>query len=78
MSSSIKKLVSRIANRTLVRDIACPECGAQPGQRCVGVRVERRTANHQARWDAYRDQQRIPTPEGQDEGIEQAIHQTNT
>lgn len=78
MSSSIKKLVSRIANRTLVRDIACPECGAQPGQRCVGVRVERRTANHQARWDAYRDQQRIPTPEGQDGGIEQAIHQTNT
>lgn len=56
MSPSIKKIVTRVANRALVRSIGCPECGAKPGQKCVGVRVKERTANHQPRWDAYRDQ----------------------
>lgn len=68
MSNSIKKITARIANRVLVRDIACPECGAAAGTKCQGVRHPR-TANHQARWDAYRN----PMKEGEDEGIAQAM-----
>lgn len=59
MTKSIKQIVSRIANRVLVRNVACPECGATPGTNCQGVRHPR-TANHQSRWDAYREQQNKP------------------
>lgn len=70
MSNSIKKITQRIANRVLVRDIACLECEAAAGTKCQGVRHPR-TANHQSRWDVFRAQSQV-TP-GKDEGIAQAM-----
>lgn len=52
MSNSVKKLVSRIAEKTMIRDTVCPRCGALRGLRCAGG------ASHQARWGAYKDQQK--------------------
>lgn len=48
---------NRIVQRLLVRSIACPKCGAVAGQKCIGVRVKARSASHQERWDAYREQE---------------------
>lgn len=52
-------LTSRRAVRQLVRAcVACPFCGAKPGQRCFTVRpsgaVYVRAASHMERWEAYR------------------------
>jgi hypothetical protein len=38
-------------SRQAARSVSCPECGAEPGERCQGVRRERQ-ANHQERVDA--------------------------
>lgn len=46
----------RIAQRQLVRSVACPKCGAAPGQKCIGVRVKKRAASHVERWGAYKEQ----------------------
>jgi hypothetical protein len=35
--------------RSLVRTVACPSCGAAPGERCVGSRGKLREANHAER-----------------------------
>jgi hypothetical protein len=35
--------------RTVVRGYACPHCGAQPGENCIGVREKVRESNHQER-----------------------------
>lgn len=59
MSSSIKKIVQRIARKTMVRSVACPKCGAKPGNNCVGLRTKcgvthkTRVADHQERWEAF-------------------------
>lgn len=48
------KLNARIM-RIKVRSMPCPYCGAAPGAKCTGVRGQKRTANHQERWDLYRE-----------------------
>ena len=37
------------------RRAVCPECGASPGQKCIGAREQARTGCHRGRWNAYRD-----------------------
>jgi hypothetical protein len=45
---------NRIAQRQLVRSVACPKCGAISSQKCIGVRVKKRAASHIERWGAYK------------------------
>lgn len=33
--------------------VACPRCGAEAGQKCIGARGQRRAANHTERWQAF-------------------------
>ncbi len=39
--------------------VACPKCGATPGQKCFTVRrsgeIYVRARSHQERWDAFRE-----------------------
>lgn len=59
MSASIKKIVQRIARKTMVRAVACPACGAKAGKMCVGLRnkagttVKTHVPDHQERWDVF-------------------------
>lgn len=43
--------------RLMVRNVACPTCGAQPKQKCIRVNGQPRYASHRARWDAWRASQ---------------------
>lgn len=38
--------------RTMVRQVACPNCGAEPGRLCIGVRDKPRETNHKERVEA--------------------------
>jgi hypothetical protein len=42
------------ALRQLVRTVSCPKCGAEVGQKCIGVRTLKRSASHKERWGLYR------------------------
>jgi hypothetical protein len=44
-----KVALERMLPRELVREVACPSCGAQPGQLCTGSGGEPRKSNHAAR-----------------------------
>ena len=56
MNNTIKKIVARLAEKTMLHNSVCPQCGAQLGRRCAGG------ASHQARWDAFK--QHILQPKG--------------
>ncbi|WP_438831790.1 zinc finger domain-containing protein [Delftia tsuruhatensis] len=42
--------------RTKVRSVACPECGALSGHKCLGHSGKPRASCHADRWVAYRQQ----------------------
>lgn len=44
-------------NRSEVRQVACPACGAQPGEHCTGMRDKRRESNHREREQALRQRE---------------------
>lgn len=41
--------------RPAVRSLPCPECGAQPHHKCVGVNGKERSSCHNGRWATYRE-----------------------
>lgn len=57
----------RRISRAAARSVACPACGAHPGNRCIGSLGQLRTANHQERVDVALGQlqtrsERSPAP----------------
>jgi formate dehydrogenase maturation protein FdhE len=53
---------AHLAMRQQVRQVACPTCGAPPGQKCLGKTYADgsryiRAASHAARWQAWRSSQ---------------------
>lgn len=52
---SLTRLLSD--DRRAVRSVACPACGAEPLQKCVGARLRERSSSHIERWRAYRDKE---------------------
>ena len=40
--------------RIRVRQVACPQCSAEAGRKCVGIKGQLRSASHQERVDLYR------------------------